>query len=128
MTKLPAFRRFGLLWLPVLLVLFARIAVAPGWMMEVGESGSISVRICSDPDRVGQSIAIPIERESGHAADGQQHCGWGALAEAPPMPAPMASMPRLPVPAMPPAPLAAFGFAPSAASPLPPSTGPPAFA
>jgi hypothetical protein len=128
MTVLPAFRRLGLLWLPLLLVLLARIAVAPGWMMEVGESGSISVRICSDPDRVGTSIAIPIERGGDHAPDSQQHCSWGALAEAPPVPA------QLTLTSPPPAPkprakqLFALGFAPGIASPLPPSTGPPAFA
>jgi hypothetical protein len=116
------------LWLPLLFVLLARMAVAPGWMMEVGESGSISVRICSDPDRVGISIAIPIERGGGHTPDNQQHCGWGALAEAPPVPAPLvlpapfrkASIPTVSAPQL--------GFAPGIASPLPPSTGPPALA
>lgn len=128
MSPLPAFRRLGLLWLPILLVLLARMAVAPGWMVEQRADGSISVRICSDPDRVGQTTQIAIDRSADHAPDDQQHCSWGTLADAPPLPlAPplseVALLPRTPsVGANP------WGFAPGTASPLPPSTGPPSFA
>ena len=124
---LSSFRRLTWLWLPVLLVLLARVAVAPGWMVERAEGGTLTVRICSDVNGAGQSIEIPFERSADHAA-GDQHCPWGALAGAAPLPefAPpgAVSTTALPVPV----PLPVLGFAPGIASPLPPSTGPPIFA
>ena len=126
-SLLAAFRRPGiLLLLPVLLALAARMLVAPGWMIESDASGSINVRICSDPANPGATMTIQIEKAGEHdVAAGQQHCPWGALANAPIMPdlpvlaaAPMAAEPA-------PIALPSLGFAPGIASPLPPSTGPP---
>lgn len=130
MSLLAAFRRPGiLLLLPLLLALAARVLVAPGWMIESDAGGSITVRICSDPANPGGTMTIPIEKAGDHnAGETQQHCPWGALANAPIVPdlpvlaaAPMAAEP-VPVAAR------LLGFAPGIASPLPPSTGPPAFA
>lgn len=130
MSLLAAFRRPGiLLLLPLLLALAARVLVAPGWMIESDAGGSITVRICSDPANPGGTMTIPLERAGNHeAGEAQQHCPWGALANAP-------IVPDLPVlaagpMAVDPVPVAvrALGFAPGIASPLPPSTGPPAFA
>lgn len=127
MLLLPAFRRLTWLWLPVLLVLLARVAVAPGWMVERAEGGTLTVRICSDVNSAGQSIEIPFERSADHAA-GDQQCPWGALAVGTPLPeAPRLVPAAITVAAIPPPPRAQ-GFAPGAASPLPPSTGPPALA
>lgn len=123
-----SFRRFGWLWLPILLVLLARAAVAPGWMVERGAGGVLTVRVCSDIANVGRTIDIPFERGDGHSPDDQQHCGWGALASAPPLESPALPL-RIGAPLSPsPLPLSATGFAPGIASPLPPSTGPPTFA
>ena len=128
MAPLPAFRRLTWLWLPVLLVLIARTAIAPGWMVERDAGGSITVRICSDVNSPGQSVEIPFERSGDHESTKDQHCPWGALAGAAPLP----EVPRLDaaaiIAAAIPAPPRAHGFAPGAASPLPPSTGPPALA
>ena len=130
MSLLAAFRRPGiLLLLPLLLALAARVLVAPGWMIESDAGGSITVRICSDPANPGGTMTIPIEKAGDHnAGEAQQHCPWGALANAPIVPglpvlaaAPMAADP-IPVA------VRSLGFAPGIASPLPPSTGPPAFA
>ena len=130
MSLLAAFRRPGiLLLLPLLLALAARVLVAPGWMIESDAGGSITVRICSDPTNPGGTMTIPLEKAGDHnAGEAQQHCPWGALANAPIVPdlpvltaAPMAVEP-VPVAAR------ALGYAPGIASPLPPSTGPPAFA
>ena len=130
MSLLAAFRRPGiLLLLPLLLALAARVLVAPGWMIESDAGGSITVRICSDPANPGGTVTIPIEKAGNHqAGEAQQHCPWGALANAP-------IVPGLPVlttasilPAPTPTAARALGFAPGIASPLPPSTGPPAFA
>lgn len=127
MSLLAAFRRPGiLLLLPLLLALAARVLVAPGWMIESDASGSITVRICSDPANPGGTIEIPIEKAGSHdAGETQQHCPWGALANAPIVPdepilaaAPMAAAPT-------PVAVRSLGFAPGIASPLPPSTGPP---
>ena len=130
MGVLATLRRPGLLMLlPVLLALAARVFVAPGWMIESDASGSITVRVCSDPANPGATLTIPIERAGDHeGGKGQQHCPWGALAVAPVTPA----VPALPAPPTPdaPPPIAtpSLGFAPGIASPLPPSTGPPTFA
>ena len=130
MSLLAAFRRPGiLLLLPLLLALAARALVAPGWMIESDAGGSITVRICSDPSNPGGTMTIPLEKAGSHdAGEAQQHCPWGALANAP-------IVPDVPVlaaapPAIEPAPVAipSLGFAPGIASPLPPSTGPPLFA
>ncbi|MGR4892899.1 DUF2946 family protein [Sphingopyxis sp. LARHCG72] len=130
MGILAAFRRPGiLLLLPLLLALAARVLVAPGWMIESDAGGSITVRICSDPANPGGTMTIPLDKAGSHdKGDAQQHCPWGALANAPIVPdlpvlaaAPMAAEP-VPVAAR------ALGFAPGTASPLPPSTGPPLFA
>ena len=130
MSLLAAFRRPGiLLLLPLLLALAARVLVAPGWMIESDAGGSITVRICSDPANPGGTMTIPLDKAGSHdKSDAQQHCPWGALANAP-------IVPDLPVLAAAPmvadpAPVAArsLGFAPGIASPLPPSTGPPLFA
>lgn len=127
---LSAFRRPGIfLLLPVLLALAARVLVAPGWMIDAATDGSITVRICSDPENPGGTVTIPIEKTGDHkAVSGQQHCPWGALAVAPVLP----GTPVLPaaISAVEPAPVAmpSLGYAPGIASPLPPSTGPPAFA
>lgn len=134
MSLLAAFRRPGiLLLLPLLLALAARVLVAPGWMIESDAGGSITVRICSDPANPGGTMTIELEKTGEKAGDhnageAQQHCPWGALANAPIVPdlpvlaaAPMAIEPL-------PAAIRALGFAPGIASPLPPSTGPPAFA
>ncbi len=130
MSVLAAFRRPGiLLLLPLLLTLAARVLVAPGWMIESDAGGSITVRICSDPGNPGGTMTIPIEKVGDHnAGEAQQHCPWGALANAPIVPglpvlaaAPMAADPT-------PVAVRSLGFAPGIASPLPPSTGPPAFA
>jgi len=129
-SLLAAFRRPGiLLLLPLLLALAARVLVAPGWMIESDAGGSITVRICSDPANPGGTMTIPLDKAGSHdKGDAQQHCPWGALANAPIVPdlpvlaaAPMAADP-VPVAAL------ALGFAPGIASPLPPSTGPPLFA
>ena len=129
MGLLAAFRRPGiLLLLPVLLALAARVFVAPGWMIESGAGGTITVRVCSDPANPGGTMTIPLEKAGDHRGQAQQHCPWGALAVAPLTP----DTPVLPeaLAAAEPAPVAvpALGFAPGIASPLPPSTGPPAFA
>ena len=130
MSLLAAFRRPGiLLLLPLFLALAARVLVAPGWMIESDAGGSITVRICSDPTNPGGTMTIPLDKAGSHdAGEAQQHCPWGALANAP-------IVPDLPVlaaapMAVEPVPVAArlLGFAPGIASPLPPSTGPPAFA
>ena len=130
MSVLAAVRRPGiLLLLPLLLALAARVLVAPGWMIESDAGGSITVRICSDPANPGGTMTIPLDKAGSHdKGDAQQHCPWGALANAPIVPglpvlaaAPMAADP-IPVA------VRSLGFAPGIASPLPPSTGPPAFA
>ena len=130
MGLLAAFRRPGiLLLLPLMLALAARMLVAPGWMIESDAGGSITVRICSDPANPGGMMTIPLEKAGSHdAGEAQQHCPWGALANAP-------IVPDLPVLAAAPmvaerAPIAvpSLGYAPGIASPLPPSTGPPSFA
>ncbi|WP_338426499.1 hypothetical protein [Sphingopyxis kveilinensis] len=130
MSLLAAFRRPGiLLLLPVLLALAARMLVAPGWMVESDASGSITVRICSDPANPGATMTIPIEKAGEHdSTGGQQHCPWGALANAPIVPDEpvLLSAPMVAAPA--PVTVRSLGFAPGIASPLPPSTGPPAFA
>lgn len=127
---LAAFRRPGLfLLLPLLIALAARMFVAPGWMIESDASGTITVRVCSDPANPGGTIEIPIEKLGSHdSGDVQQHCPWGALAAAPLVPEAPA-LPAVPT-AIAPAPVAipSLGYAPGIASPLPPSTGPPAFA
>ena len=130
MGLLAAFRRPGILQLlPLILALAARVLVAPGWMIESDAGGSITVRICSDPANPGGTMTIPIEKAGNHdKGEAQQHCPWGALANAPILP----DVPALaaaplgvhPVPAAQPS----LGFAPGIASPLPPSTGPPLFA
>lgn len=130
MSLLAAFRRPGiLLLLPLLLALAARVLVAPGWMIESNAGGSITVRICSDPANPGGTMTIPIEKAGDHnAGEAQQHCPWGALANAPIVPAlpvlAAAPMAIEPVPVA----LRSLGYAPGIASPLPPSTGPPLFA
>jgi len=127
---LAAFRRPGiLLLLPLLLALAARILVAPGWMIETDASGSITVRVCSDPSNPGGTMTIPIEKVADHdGAASEQHCPWGALAVAPIVPAEPV-LPAAPL-AVEPLPVAipSLGYAPGIASPLPPSTGPPALA
>ncbi|WP_428630913.1 hypothetical protein [Sphingopyxis sp.] len=129
-SLLAAFRRPGiLLLLPLLLALAARVLVAPGWMIESDAGGSITVRICSDPTDPGKTVTIALEKAGSHdAGETQQHCPWGALANAPIVPgeplllaAPMVAAPT-------PVAVRSLGFAPGIASPLPPSTGPPAFA
>ena len=119
------FRRPGLLLLPLILALAARVLVAPGWMIESDASGSITVRICSDPTDPMATQTIAIKKASDHPAAGQSHCPWGALAAAPLVP----DFPVLPekIGGVEPTPSAApsLGFAPGIASPLPPSTGPP---
>ena len=126
MGILAAFRRPGILLLPVLLALAARVFVAPGLMIESDASGSITVRVCSDPANPGGTITIPLERAGEHDGKAQEHCPWGALAVAPLTP----ETPVLPeaLAGAEPAPVAipSLGFAPGIASPLPPSTGPPA--
>ncbi|MGH6693979.1 hypothetical protein [Sphingopyxis sp.] len=134
MSLLAAFRRPGiLLLLPLLLALAARVLVAPGWMIESGSGGSITVRICSDPANPGGTMTIEFEKVDEKAGDhnageAQLHCPWGALANAPIVP----DLPVLAAAAMAadPVPVAvrSLGYAPGIASPLPPSTGPPAFA
>lgn len=130
MHLLAAFRRPGiLLLLPLLLALVARVLVAPGWMIESDAGGSITVRICSDPTDPGKTLTIPLEKAVDHeGGETQQHCPWGALANAPIVP----DEPRLlaaPMVAAPiPVAVRSLGFAPGIASPLPPSTGPPDFA
>ncbi len=134
MSLLAAFRRPGmLLLLPLLLALAARVLVAPGWMIESNAGGSITVRICSDPANPGGTMTIEFEKTGEKAGDhnageAQQHCPWGALANAPIVPdlAVLAAAPM----AIEPVPVAvrSLGYAPGIASPLPPSTGPPLFA
>ena len=127
MSLLAAFRRPGiLLLLPLLLAIAARVLVAPGWMIESDAGGSITVRICSDPANPGGTIEIPIEKAGSHdAGETQQHCPWGALANAPIVPGEpiLAAAPMVAAPI--PAAVRSLGFAPGIASPLPPSTGPP---
>ena len=129
-SLLAAFRRPGiLLLLPLLLALGARVLVAPGWMIESDASGSITVRICSDPTDPGKTVTIPFEKTGSHdAGAAQQHCPWGALANAPIAPTlpVLAATPAVTDPA--PVAMPSLGYAPGIASPLPPSTGPPAFA
>ncbi len=129
MGLLAAFRRPGILLLPLILALAARVLVAPGWMIESDAGGSITVRICSDPANPGGTTTIPIEKAGSHdAGEPQQHCPWGALANAPIVPdLPVLATASL---AAEPAPVAvpSLGYAPGIASPLPPSTGPPVFA
>ena len=115
---LAAFRRPGILLLPLILALAARMLVAPGWMIESNADGTITVRVCSDPANPGGTMTIAFKKGGDHQADkGQQHCPWGALAAAP-----IASdLPALPeklagsesVPAAVPS----LGYAPGAASP-----------
>ena len=130
MSLLAAFRRPGILLLvPLLLALAARVLVAPGWMLESEAGGSITVRICSDPANPVGMITIPLEKAGSHdAGQAQQHCPWGALANAPIVPdLPMlAAAPSTADPL--PVAVRSLGFAPGIASPLPPSTGPPSFA
>lgn len=130
MSLLAAFRRPGiLLLLPLMLALAARVIVAPGWMIESDAGGTITVRICSDPSNPGGTMTIPIEKAGSHdAGEAQQHCPWGALANAPIVPdlPVLAAAPMVAEPA--PVAIPALGFAPGIASPLPPSTGPPRFA
>lgn len=129
-SLLAAFRRPGpFLLLPLLLALAVRVLAMPGWMIDSDASGSITVRICSDPANPGGTVTIPVEKHGDHdAADVEQPCSWGALAAAPLLPETPA-LPAAPVAALPaPVALTALGFAPGTASPLPPSTGPPAFA
>lgn len=134
MSLLAAFRRPGFpLLLPLLLALAARMIVAPGWMIESDAGGSIMVRICSDPANPAGTIMIELEKTGEKAGDhnageAQQHCPWGALANAPIVPN-LPVLAAVPIAAAP-APVAArsLGYAPGIASPLPPSTGPPAFA
>ena len=127
MSLLAAFRRPGiLLLLPLLLAIAPRVLVAPGWMIESDAGGSITVRICSDPANPGGTIEIPIEKAGSHdAGETQQHCPWGALANAPIVPGEpiLAAAPMVAAPI--PAAVRSLGFAPGIASPLPPSTGPP---
>lgn len=129
--SLPApFRRPGiLLLLPLLLALAARVLVAPGWMIESDAGGSITVRICSDPANPGGTMTIPLEKAGSHdGSEAQQHCPWGALANAPIVPG-VPVLAAAPVTVEPvPVAVRSLGFAPGIASPLPPSTGPPAFA
>lgn len=129
-SLLAAFRRPGiLLLLPLLLALAARVLIAPGWMIESDTSGSITVRVCSDPSNPGGSITIPIEKAADHdTGASEQHCPWGALASAPIVPD-VATLPeRADIATMIPVAPRLLGYAPGAASPLPPSTGPPVFA
>ncbi len=130
MSLLAAFRRPGiLLLLPLLLALAARVLVAPGWMIESDAGGSITVRICSDPANPGGTMTIPLEKAGSHdGSEAQQHCPWGAPANAPIVPG-VPVLAAAPI-AVEPVPVAvrSLGFAPGIASPLPPSTGPPAFA
>lgn len=129
MGLLAAFRRPGILLLvPLLLALAARVLVAPGWMIE-SDSGSITVRICSDPANPGGTMTIPLEKAGDHnAGEAQQHCPWGALANAPIVPD-LPVLAAVPIAAVPvPVAVRSLGYAPGIASPLPPSTGPPAFA
>ena len=130
MSLLAASRRPGiLLLLPLLLALAARVLVAPGWMIESDAGGSITVRICSDPANPGGTMTIPLGKAGSHdAGEVQQHCPWGALAQAPIVPdvpvlttAPMAVEPARDA-------LPSLGYAPGIASPFPPSTGPPSLA
>ncbi len=130
MSLLAAFRRPGiLLLLPLLLALAARVLVAPGWMIESDPGGSITVRICSDPANPGGTMTIPLEKAGSHdGSEAQQHCPWGALANAPIVPG-VPVLAAAPVTVEPiPVAVRSLGFAPGIASPLPPSTGPPAFA
>ena len=130
MGILAAFRRPGiLLLLPLLLALAARVLVAPGWMIESDAGGSITVRICSDPANPGGTMTIPLDKAGSHdKGEAQQHCPWGALANAPIVPD-LPVLATAPI-AVAPVPVAvrSLGYAPGIASPLPPSTGPPAFA
>ncbi len=129
-SLLAAFRRPGImLLLPLLLALGARVLVAPGWMIESDAGGSITVRICSDPTDPGKTVTVPLEKAGIHdAGQTQQHCPWGALANAPIVPAEpvLIAAPMVAVPTQ--VAVLSLGYAPGIASPLPPSTGPPAFA
>ncbi|SKB78104.1 hypothetical protein [Sphingopyxis flava] len=129
MGLLAAFRRPGfLLLLPALLALAARVLVAPGWMIDADSGGSITVRICSDPENPGTTLTIPIEKTGDHEAAQSEHCPWGALAVAPVVPDTPALAERPTGLPLPPSAVPTLGFAPGIASPLPPSTGPPALA
>jgi hypothetical protein len=129
-SLLSAFRRPGIfLLLPLLLALTARVLIAPGWMIDSDASGSITVRVCSDPSNPGGTVTIPIEKAADHdGGASEQHCPWGALASAPiildaPLLAERVALQSSPAQAP-----RRLGYAPGVASPLPPSTGPPAFA
>ena len=127
MGLLTAFRRPGiLLLLPLLLALAARVLVAPGWMIESDAGGSITVRICSDPANPGGTMTIPLDKAGSHdKGEAQQHCPWGALANAPIVPD-LPVLAAAPITAEPvPVAVRSLGYAPGIASPLPPSTGPP---
>lgn len=130
---LAALRRPGiLLLLPVLLALAARVFIAPGWMIESGAGGTITVRVCSDPANPGGTMTIALDRAGEKAGDhdgkAQEHCPWGALAVAPLTPDTPVLPDALAVAEPAPAAIPMLGFAPGIASPLPPSTGPPVFA
>jgi hypothetical protein len=126
MNSRSTLRPFGLFWLPVLLLLLVRALVAPGWMADFTTSETLTVRICSDADRIGQTVEIPFERTADYPDDeAEQSCAWGALAESSPLPATPALASRVEIALNRRIPLPALGFAPGSASPLPPSTGPP---
>src|SRR3546814_5778439 len=75
-------------------------------------------------DLCSSDLTVPLEKAGSHDACAvQQHCPWGALANAPivpDLPVLAAAPPAIePVPA----PVPSLGFAPGIAPPLPPSTG-----
>src|SRR3546814_13148110 len=75
-SLLAAFRRPGiLLLLPLLLALAARMLVAPGWMIASDAGGSITVRICSDPDNPGGTMTSPLEKAEIGRASGRERGG-----------------------------------------------------
>jgi hypothetical protein len=126
MVHLFSSRRSDWLWLAILLALLARALVAPGWMADFTTTETLTVRICSDADRIGRTIDIPFERSADYPDDeAEQPCAWGALAESSPLSAPPALSSRVGIAVNRRTPPAALGFAPGIASPLPPSTGPP---
>src|SRR3546814_12943583 len=56
------------------------------WSSDVCSS-DLTVRICSDPANPGGTMTIPLEKAGSHDAGAvQQHCPWGALANAPIVP------------------------------------------